>query len=61
MLAVFIRELKSYFTNITGFIFMGFFLLLSGVFFTLINLGQSNPQFTATLGKLNDLKSGSRN
>ena len=52
MLAVFTRELKSYFTNITGFIFMGFFLLLSGVFFTLINLGQSNPQFTATLGNI---------
>ena len=34
MIAVFMRELRSYFESVTGFIFMGFFVLLSGIFFS---------------------------
>ena len=30
MLAVFRRELKAYFSSPIGFIFMGFFILISG-------------------------------
>lgn len=52
MVAVFLRELKSYFLNITGFIFMGFFLLISGAFFTLINLLPSSPAYNAVLGNV---------
>ena len=52
MLAILTRELKSYFQNITGFIFMGFFLLLSGIFYTLINLLNRSPQFNAVLGNI---------
>jgi ABC-2 type transport system permease protein len=52
MQAIFTRELKSYFQNITGFIFMGFFLLLSGIFFTLINLLSRSPQYNAVLGNI---------
>lgn len=52
MLAIFTRELKSYFQNITGFIFMGFFLLLTGIFFTLINLANQSPQYNAVLGNI---------
>jgi ABC-2 type transport system permease protein len=52
MLAIFARELKSYFQNITGFIFMGFFLLLTGIFFTLINLANQSPQYNAVLGNI---------
>ncbi|MBA7688560.1 hypothetical protein ES703_97044 [subsurface metagenome] len=36
MLAIFKRELAAYFRNITGFIFMGFFLLISGLIFTVL-------------------------
>jgi len=52
MQAVFTREFKSYFQNTTGFIFMGFFLLLSGIFFTLINLLNRSPQYNAVLGNI---------
>jgi ABC-2 type transport system permease protein len=52
MLAVFIRELKSYYQNITGFIFMGFFLLLSGIFFTFNNLIPQSPNFNGVLGSI---------
>ncbi len=38
MLAIFKRELKSYFYSPIGYIFVGFFLLLSGYFFATGNL-----------------------
>jgi ABC-2 type transport system permease protein len=43
MLAVFRRELKAYFTSPIGFIFMGFFILLAGVFFALSFLLNPSP------------------
>ena len=52
MWAVFKRELKSYFQNVTGFIFMGFFLLLSGFFFVMMNLLQSSPQYNSVLSNI---------
>ena len=52
MFAVFIRELKSYYQNITGFIFMGFFLLLAGIFFTFNNLIPQSPNFNGVLGSI---------
>ncbi|MFY9175831.1 MAG: ABC transporter permease [Caldicoprobacterales bacterium] len=52
MLAVFKRELRAYFTSSTGFIFMGFFLLLSGFFFAMTNLFPASPDYNAVLGSI---------
>lgn len=52
MLAVYKRELKAYFTSSTGFIFMGFFLLLSGFFFTMTNLFGASPNYNSVLGSI---------
>lgn len=52
MLAVFKRELRAYFTSSTGFIFMGFFLLLSGFFFAMTNLFPASPDYNSVLGSI---------
>lgn len=52
MLAVYKRELRAYFTSSTGFIFMGFFLLLSGFFFAMTNLIGANPNYNSVLGSI---------
>ena len=52
MIAVFLRELRSYFENVTGFIFMGFFLLLSGIFFVFNNLIPQSPNYNGVLGTI---------
>lgn len=49
MLAVFNKELKSYFTSAAGYIFMGIFLLISGIFFVLVNLVQGNSEYNLVL------------
>jgi ABC-2 type transport system permease protein len=53
MLAIFRRELKAYFSSPIGFIFMGFFLLLSGVLFAAGNLLSGNSSYTPLLSTLN--------
>jgi ABC-2 type transport system permease protein len=53
MLAVFRRELKAYFSSPIGFIFMGFFILISGVFFALTFL--LNPSPARYIGLLSSL------
>ncbi|MGA2975718.1 MAG: ABC transporter permease [Spirochaetia bacterium] len=52
MLAVFRRELKAYFTSPIGFVFVGFFILIAGVFFAISNLLSGNPSFTGVLSNL---------
>ena len=52
MLAVFIRELRAYFQGIIGFVFMGVFLLISGLFFTFMNLIASSPEYNSVLGSI---------
>jgi ABC-2 type transport system permease protein len=52
MLAIFRRELKAYFTSPIGFIFLGFFILLSGVFFAVGNLLQASPDYTGMLSSI---------
>jgi len=52
MWAVFRREFVYYFRTLTGFIFMSFFLLLSGIFFTLIVLVPQNPTYNDLLGSI---------
>jgi ABC-2 type transport system permease protein len=53
MLAVFRRELKAYFSSTIGFIFMGFFLLIAGVFFAYMYL--LNPSTSRFVGLLSSL------
>lgn len=52
MLAVFRRELKAYFTSPIGFTFVGFFILIAGVFFALSNLLSGSPAYTGMLSSL---------
>ncbi|HVP17586.1 MAG TPA: ABC transporter permease [Spirochaetia bacterium] len=52
MLAVFRRELRAYFTSPIGFTFVGFFILLAGVFFAISNLLSGNPNYTGVLGSI---------
>ncbi len=52
MLAVYKRELRAYFTSSTGFIFMGFFLLLSGFFYAMTNLFGASPNYNSVLGSI---------
>jgi ABC-2 type transport system permease protein len=50
MIAILKRELKSYFQTSIGFIYLGFFLLVAGAFFTTGNLITRSPQYTSFLG-----------
>jgi ABC-2 type transport system permease protein len=52
MLAVFKKELKAYFSSATGFIFMGFFLLVCGIFFAMLNLFSASPNYNSVLGNI---------
>lgn len=52
MFAVFKRELRTYFQTSIGFIYMGFFLLLTGLFFTFGNLMSQSSRFTSFLGNI---------
>lgn len=52
MLAVFKREFKSYFHSPMGFILMGFFLLISGIFFALLNLLSGSAQYIEVLANI---------
>ena len=54
MIAVFIRELRAYFQAVTGFFFLGLFLLFAGIIFVLANLWPpGNTDFRTTLTFLN--------
>jgi ABC-2 type transport system permease protein len=52
LLAVYKRELRAYFTSSTGFIFMGFFLLLSGFFYAMTNIFGASPDYNSVLGNI---------
>ncbi|MCB2357725.1 ABC transporter permease [Clostridium estertheticum] len=52
MLAVFLKELRSYFTSAIGYIFIGTFLLIAGIFFTMYNLLAASPTYNSTLQSL---------
>ena len=49
MIAIFKRELKSYFTNPTGYIFTALLLCFAGIFATAINLYSQSAMFEYTL------------
>ena len=46
MAAIWRRELQAYFKTSIGYVFMGFFLLISGLLFFLINLGSGSTNIT---------------
>jgi ABC-2 type transport system permease protein len=52
MIAILKRELKSYFLTPIGYIYMGSFLLVTGIFFTFINILTQSPQYTGFLGEV---------
>lgn len=52
MIAIFKRELRAYFVSPIGYAFMGFFLLVAGLYFNVYNLQQGNGSFVSTLGQL---------
>lgn len=49
MTAVYRKELKTYFTGMTGPIFIGFILLMTGIFMTVYNLQGMYPNFEYAL------------
>lgn len=52
MLAILKREFRAYFLTPAGYVFMGFFLLISGFFFTLTNLFPGDPNYNGFLGNI---------
>ena len=52
MIAIFKRELKSYFYSPIGYIFIGFFLLISGYFFATSNLFRMVSDIKLVFGNL---------
>ena len=52
MLAIFKRELRAYFQTPIGYLYMGLFLLLTGVFYFFYNLASGSSQFTGFLGSI---------
>ncbi|NMA82536.1 MAG: ABC transporter permease [Epulopiscium sp.] len=52
MLAIFNKEFRAYFTSATGYIFMSFFLIMSGIYFSIFNLLYGDPSYTSVLGSI---------
>ena len=46
MLAVYKKELKSYFTSVIGWVFIAFFLILVGFYFIVYNLMKCYTDFS---------------
>lgn len=55
MVAIWKRELKNYFLTPIGYVFMGIFLLVGGVFFMLYNLFSASSDLASMFGNLNYL------
>ena len=52
MYAIYKKELKNYFINMTGYIFIAFMLAITGIFTTIINLMSSYPTFETVLSNI---------
>lgn len=50
MLAVYKRELQGYFLAPLGYIFIGIYMLMAGLFFVLIDVGQGSADYQSILG-----------
>ena len=53
MLAIFKREFKSYFINVTGYIFIGVLFVFCGIFTMAVNLMGASTSFAIVLNNLN--------
>lgn len=49
MLAIYKRELKSYFHSVTGCVFIAFLVMFTGIYFMAYNLNAGYPYFSYTL------------
>ena len=49
MLAIYKRELKSYFHSMTGYVFIAFLVMFTGIYFMAYNLNAGYPYFSYTL------------
>lgn len=52
MLAIYKKELRSYFTSIIGYVFLALFLLVIGIFFTYINLFMQSASFEVVFNNI---------
>jgi ABC-2 type transport system permease protein len=52
MIAIVKREIKAYFNTPLGFIYMGLFLLIAGIYFTLMNITFQRSEFASFLSNL---------
>ncbi len=52
MIAIFLKEINSYFKTMIGYVFMGFFLLISGLFFNNFNIEQGSASISGTFAIL---------
>lgn len=46
------KEMRSYFTSMTGYVFIAFILLLTGIYFTAYNMNMGYPVFGYTLSSI---------
>lgn len=49
MLAIYKKELRSYFTSMIGYVFIAFFLVIIGIYYTIYNLIMGYANFEITL------------
>ncbi len=49
MIAILKKELRTYFTTLTGYAFLGFFVLITGYFFVSQNIASGSPDYSETL------------
>lgn len=52
MLAIYKRELQSYFYSPLGYIFIGFFMLMAGLFFVLFDILSQSADYVSMLGSI---------
>ena len=52
MRAIYKKELKSYFTSAIAWVFLAFFLVLTGLFFFLYNLSGGSLNFSTVYGAI---------
>jgi len=55
MLAIYKKELRSYFTSMIGYVFIAVFLIVIGLFFVIQNLLYSSPTLEGTLSSITSL------
>lgn len=55
MSAIFKKELRGYFLSASGYIFMGIFLLLTGIFFSISNLSSASSNYLGIISQMSVL------